>query len=228
MSNIYKKMSDITSELSAVAKNLEVSVGKNSYKAVGEADVLAAVKPLESKHGVYSYPSSRRIVESMVMKTADSYGRERQYQFVRIETEYTFVNIDKPEETIVVTSYGDGVDSQDKAAGKAMTYSDKYALLKAYKIITGEDPDQNASQEGTFEKPKQEKAKPEKTAFDNPPPLPATDAQIDYIKRICEVAGITPKEVFHKLGIKGKTLTIDDFYKMKRYIESEYANVDPL
>ena len=28
-----------------------------------------------------------------------------------------------------------------------MTYADKYALMKAYKIITGEDPDQSASQE---------------------------------------------------------------------------------
>ena len=27
-----------------------------------------------------------------------------------------------------------------------MTYSDKYALLKAYKIQTGDDPDQNASE----------------------------------------------------------------------------------
>ena len=26
-----------------------------------------------------------------------------------------------------------------------MTYADKYALLKAYKIITGDDPDQNGS-----------------------------------------------------------------------------------
>ena len=28
-----------------------------------------------------------------------------------------------------------------------MTYSDKYALLKAYKIVTGDDPDQNISTE---------------------------------------------------------------------------------
>ena len=27
-----------------------------------------------------------------------------------------------------------------------MTYADKYALLKAYKIQTGDDPDQNASE----------------------------------------------------------------------------------
>ena len=30
-----------------------------------------------------------------------------------------------------------------------MTYADKYALLKAYKIITGDDPDQNASEDLT-------------------------------------------------------------------------------
>ena len=29
-----------------------------------------------------------------------------------------------------------------------MTYGDKYALLKAYKIITGDDPDQNRNDEG--------------------------------------------------------------------------------
>ena len=43
-------------------------------------------------------------------------------------------------------TFGDGVDTQDKAPGKAMTYGDKYALLKAYKIVTGDDPDQNASE----------------------------------------------------------------------------------
>ena len=46
-----------------------------------------------------------------------------------------------------VTTYGDGIDSGDKSVGKAMTYADKYALLKAYKIVTGDDPDQEASKD---------------------------------------------------------------------------------
>lgn len=62
-----------------------------------------------------------------------------------MHTIYRFVNIDKPEEYIDIDTYGDGVDSGDKAPGKAMTYSDKYALMKAYKIITGDDPDQISS-----------------------------------------------------------------------------------
>lgn len=143
--NIYQKMSAITQEISTVAKNLQVGEGKNQYKAVGEADVLAAVKPVEAKHGVYSYPYSREIVESGEMIATTKYG-ERKSLYLRLKTIYRFVNMEKPDEYIDITTYGDGVDSQDKATGKAMTYSDKYALLKAYKIQTGDDPDQNASE----------------------------------------------------------------------------------
>ena len=153
--NIFKKMSAITTELTAVAKNLNVGIGKAAYKAVGEADVLAAVKPLEEKHGVYSYPYSRKIVEADLVTTTSEYqGKvtEKTNRYLRIETVYRFVNIDNPEEYIDITTYGDGIDPQDKAVGKAMTYSDKYALLKAYKIITGEDPDQFASEEGKTKK----------------------------------------------------------------------------
>lgn len=153
--NIYKKMSAITAELTAVAKNLNVGIGKAAYKAVGEADVLAAVKPLEEKHGVYSYPYSRKIVEADLVTTTSEYqGKvtEKTNRYLRIETVYRFVNIDNPEEYIDITTYGDGIDPQDKAVGKAMTYSDKYALLKAYKIITGEDPEQFKSEEGKTEK----------------------------------------------------------------------------
>lgn len=145
--NIYEKLSAISIELSSVAKNLEVGVGQNKYKAVGEADVLRAIKPLEAKYKVYSYPYSRAIIESGTIESITYKGEVKKNLFERIEVVYRFVNIEKPEEFIDITSYGDGIDSQDKSVGKAMTYADKYALLKAYKIITGDDPDQNASEE---------------------------------------------------------------------------------
>lgn len=151
--NIFEKMSAITAELTAVAKNLSVGEGRSSYKAVGEADVLAAVRPLEVKHKVYSYPVDREIVSSQIMESEREYKgnvTKTQKQFMRVKTTYRFVNMENPEEFVDIVSYGDGVDPQDKAPGKAMTYSDKYALLKAYKIITGEDPDQYKSEEGRF------------------------------------------------------------------------------
>ena len=142
--NIYKKMLAITEEIGTVAKNLSVGLGKSQYKAVGEADVLAAVKPIEIKHGVYSYPMERNIIDKGELVSSYN-GQDKRQIYLRVEVKYRFVNIDNPDEYIDITSYGDGVDSQDKAPGKAMTYADKYALLKAYKIQTGEDPDQEES-----------------------------------------------------------------------------------
>lgn len=147
--NLYQRLLAISDEIATVAKNLDVSVGKGgSYKAVGEVDVIRAVKPIEVKHGVYSYPSDRKITETSVLTTVKEYNgnkTESNQLFMRIETTYRFVNVDKPEEFIEVKTYGDGLDSGDKAPGKAMTYADKYALLKAYKIATGDDPDQEGS-----------------------------------------------------------------------------------
>ncbi len=145
--NIYERMAAITQEISAVAKNLNVGIGKAQYKAVGEADVIAAVKPIEVKYGVYSYPLNREIVDAGILENVKADGSKSKNQFMRVATTYRFVNVDHPDEYIDMVTYGDGVDTQDKAPGKAMTYSDKYALLKAYKIITGDDPDQIASQE---------------------------------------------------------------------------------
>lgn len=156
--NIYERMSLITTEMAVIEKNLKVAVNaKNSYKAVSERDVLDNVKPLEAKYRVYSYPLKREITDK------DTLVKETEYNgnvtrtntlFMRLSTVYRFINMDKPEEYIDIDTFGDGLDTGDKAPGKAMTYADKYALMKAYKISTGDDPDKEASPEQGYKKSK--------------------------------------------------------------------------
>lgn len=152
--NIYEKMAAITAELQTVAKNLTVQQTKtSSYKAVSERDILDAVKPLEAKYGVYSYPARRTILESNLLESESTYNNQTTKKttfMTRIETVYRFVNVEKPEEYIETTTFAEGIDTQDKGSGKAMTYADKYALMKAYKISTGDDPDQSASEETKY------------------------------------------------------------------------------
>ena len=146
--NLFQKLEAITNEIGFVAKNLKVVTNARSgqgYQAVSEVDVLESVKPLEMKYGVFSYPFEREIVESDVIETEQNGYTKRQF-YMRLKTIYRFVNVDNIEEYIDVITYGDGIDSGDKATGKAMTYADKYALMKTYKISTGEDPDKDASQ----------------------------------------------------------------------------------
>ena len=155
--NIFQKMEAITNELGFVAKNLNVAVSKtNSYKATGEVDVLEAVKPLENKYGIYSYASNREIIESDTLTQNTQYG-EKNSLFLRMKVTYRFVNTDNPQEYVETVSFAEGIDSGDKASGKAMTYADKYSLMKAYKISTGEDPDQKESEE--YKKPTKKVAK---------------------------------------------------------------------
>src|SRR5574344_336520 len=213
--NLYERLNAIANEVGYVNKNLVVQLGAHSYNAVGEADVLAAVKPLEKKYGVYSYPLEREIIAAE--KTTDSNGRASYFE--RIKVTYRFLNVDNPDEHIDIVSFGDGIDPSDKSVGKAMTYADKYALLKAYKIMTGEDPDSDPTGDKTPNAPKNAPTKPveAKTEATHAPThteaqtapkevspqnaeLPASEKQLSFIKNLIEDKGVTELEVKQELG----------------------------
>ena len=161
--NIYEKMSLITEEMGVVEKNLKVQVTQSSsYQAVSERDILDNVKPLEKKYRIYSYPVNREIVDNSVLTKKTEYNNkitETNSLYMRLEITYRFVNMDNKDEFIDVKTYGDGIDTGDKAPGKAMTYGDKYALMKAYKISTGDDPDKDPSPQEGYTK-EEKKASP--------------------------------------------------------------------
>lgn len=160
--NIYEKMMLITEEIGVVEKELEVKVTKtSSYKAVSERKVLDAVKPIERKYRMYSYPIKRKVIDKDILvkeseyedyKTGEIKTSKTNTLFMRIDTTYRFVNVDNPNEFIETNVYGDGLDTGDKAPGKAMAYADKYALMKAYKLSTGDDPDKDPSPEKGYKK----------------------------------------------------------------------------
>ena len=148
--NIYQRRAAITAELQTVAKNLDIDTGRGKgYKAVSERDIIDAVKPLEAKHGVYSYPASRDTVAAEILESEYN-GNKRSTFYTRLRTVYRFVNVEDPTDYLETVTFSVGIDAQDKGDGKAMTYGDKYALMKAYKISTGDDPDAEASKETAY------------------------------------------------------------------------------
>ena len=143
--NIYEKMSHIEAGVGVVAKNLKVPAGQSSYKAVSEADVKMSVLPLEHQFRVKSIPVDIQIVDSGIITSKRKYG-DVEEMWLRVRSTVDFINIDNPEEVVRVYAYGDGIDNGDKAPGKGDTYSVKYCYLKAYKIVTGDDPDKDPSE----------------------------------------------------------------------------------
>lgn len=205
---VLAKIAKIAKDLEKVAKDLSVGGKGASYKAVSEGAILKAVKPLEDAHGVYSYPSSREIVQSELIRSMGDNGRERITFFERIKTVYRFVDLEDGD-YIEVVSYGDGMDVGDKSVGKAMTYADKYALMKAYKIETGDDPDKEESQ--TIYPTDAKKAEaPKAPSGDLSSDDPATEKQKGYLKALLVRKGLNEDFVMLTKGKGIDQLTVHE------------------
>ena len=63
--------------------------------------------------------------------------------FTELLMEYTWINAEDPNETITCPWYGQGIDTAgEKGVGKALTYAEKYFMLKFFNIPTDkDDPD---------------------------------------------------------------------------------------
>lgn len=128
---------------------MTVGKGSYSYKAVQDIDVTLEVKEAETKYKLVSIPIKQELVKSEIIKVVkDGGGESIQYMDI-VKMTLRIINLEKTDEFVDVESFGRGLDSGDKGFGKASTYARKYALLNAYKIATGEDPDENRSKEQT-------------------------------------------------------------------------------
>lgn len=77
--------------------------------------------------------------------------------FTELTLEMTWINAENPEEQIKVPWYGQGVDiAGEKGVGKALTYAEKYFLLKQFNIATDKD-DPDSFQQDKPAKPGQPK-----------------------------------------------------------------------
>lgn len=145
--NIYEKIQAVSNEVRNVEKNLVVGTGNSAYKAVGDLDVVMKVKEAETKFRVVSIPVRQELVKSEIVRVVGNNGYEKLTYSDIVKMTVKIVNLDNTSETIEVESFGRGLDAGDKGFGKASTYARKYALLNAYKIATGEDPDANKSEQ---------------------------------------------------------------------------------
>ena len=129
--NIYQKILEVMKSIEYLNKDDKVEYKNTKYRAMSEEKVTTTVRRELIKQGLVVFPISQTVSTDGIITTTN--------------TEYKMVNVDNPEEYIILASSGQGADTQDKGVGKAMTYSFKYMLLRTFAIPTGEDPDKIAS-----------------------------------------------------------------------------------
>ena len=206
--NVYQKLAYVRQK----APYIQKSKRGQQYSYVGSSDVLSALNTVINQVGLILKPE---IVAHQVRESQDEVWKadkvkkepvvkKRTTYFTELELMMTWINIHNPSEIVACSWYSQGVDIEgEKGVGKALTYAEKYFLLKFFNIATDDDdPD------------KYQKEQLKNTAI--------TERQIDMlnasISRVAELAGQEFEAV--------KSLAINDSDLNPKKAFEEYSAYD--
>jgi hypothetical protein len=162
--NIYQKLIEVRKSVPYLKKEAEGT----QYKYTSSSQVLGNLKATMDEMGLLLVP---KIIHHNLYEKNTTNAKEH---LTELTMEFIWINAEKPEEQIVCPWYGQGLDTGEKGVGKAVTYAEKYFMLKFFNIPTDkDDPDSFQNKiDGKDDKPdkpnKQDKPKGNQT-----PPPPA-------------------------------------------------------
>lgn len=137
--DVYRAINSVQADLAVRGIGKDRRNEQQGYKFRGIDDVYNAVSSLMAKHGLCILP---RCTERIVTERQTAKGGVLFYVVVRCE--FDFVAASDGSRHVVVT-YGEAMDSADKATNKAMSAAYKYALMQAFAIPTEGDNDADAT-----------------------------------------------------------------------------------
>ncbi len=137
MINITKAILEVMKEVTNIEKKMNVGSASFSYKAISDSMVRDQVKDSMVKNGLVIVPTG--VTAKTTTDRWDEGGKSK--QSILTEATTTYLLMHDSGESIPLAGYGQGVDTQDKGAGKATTYALKNVLLDTFLIIKGEDMD---------------------------------------------------------------------------------------
>ena len=146
--NLYQKLAKIRKQVEVIRKNKK---GFN-YSYVSDDEILARVSVFLDKYGISLIPNVSMgtlkvepytYKKTKVSKQGEIYEETVNEVLVSADMTWTWVNNNKPEERINVdwVLVGQRADAS-QALGSALTYTNRYFLLKFFNIATPDnDPD---------------------------------------------------------------------------------------
>ena len=158
--NLYQKLVEVRK----VVPYLRKENSGNQYNYVSSSQVLSNVITKLNELGILLVPSitGHNVMESSIDyhddngKNSGKPTKRTTTYFTELDMTMMWVNAEKPDETISVSWYGQGVDiAGEKGVGKALTYAEKYFMLKFFNIATDkDDPDNFQGKNGDSNKGK--------------------------------------------------------------------------
>ena len=146
-SNIHQRINKIMSEWSYVQKTQPKKSASGGdglgYSHVKHDDVTKALHPFLVKYGINIIPTVTESKLNSFNVTAYNYSAKKEVTKTVYSAEvvvaFRLVNIDNPADFIESSWLGFGLDTQDKAVGKACSYAYKTMALKTFALETGDE-----------------------------------------------------------------------------------------
>jgi hypothetical protein len=141
MENIAKAIIAVMKEVKGMEKNSKVGTGASTYNGTKDQDVKEVFNEAMAKNGLCILPIS---IEPKIQ--IDRWNEETQYglkpkQSITTEVNTKYLLLHESGESVQLAGYGQGIDSQDKGAGKATTYALKNCLLYTFLTPVGKIDD---------------------------------------------------------------------------------------
>ena len=132
---VYRAIAAVMADLAKEGIAKDRSNQQQGYKFRGIDDVYNALSPVLSRHNLCMLPRilSREITERQTAKGNALF-------YVLVEAEFDLVSSEDGSRHVVRT-YGEAMDSADKATNKAMSAAYKYAAMQTFAIPTEGDND---------------------------------------------------------------------------------------
>lgn len=146
--NVYAAIAAVTEDMAKEGISKSRNNQQQGYKFRGIDDVYNALSPMLAKHKLCILP---RIISREIVERVNSKGNP--LFFVTVEAEFDFVSAGDGSKHTVRT-FGEAMDSGDKATNKAMSAAYKYAAMQTFCIPTEGDNDaDNATHEVASDTP---------------------------------------------------------------------------
>lgn len=210
--NIYQKLLEVQKEILGISKDGRAGGnGYAGYEYVTGNKLLGFIKPLLNKQGLILKQEVEKIEKELITyKTKSGEKTETMYyvwqKFTWIDTETG----EKDENNF----FASGMNSFEKGLGSALTYAERYFLLKYFHIATDEDDIDNPDRKPEPEPKPEKKEEPKKEFGDKI--FPISEKQLFLLKKEVGKRGAEGierlKELLHKCYCKkAEEIQIKDF-----------------
>ena len=134
--SVYKKMHQVQAATRSLAANAEGQTGAARYNYVSGAKLLGVIRPLMDKLGLILTEEVVEIKNEPI--TYMTRNGEKTEMFTTAHIRFTWVDTDDGSQ-VVNEFFANGMNAWDKGLGSALTYAERYYLMKTFHIATDED-----------------------------------------------------------------------------------------